>query len=116
MKLGNPLLDVDISKNVGEYLWSHGAISDETLLLDRTVCNSSTYFREAVYGKFSQGCMDVLQRVAEEMALAYIDSGDLLSPLCLLSTNAEQLKIKGMPVNLYDKVCATFKCFFLNRC
>nr|GFD24869.1 serine carboxypeptidase-like 46 [Tanacetum cinerariifolium] len=44
--IGNPLLDIDISVLAGDYLWAHGAISDKTLMLEKTVCNDSTYLRE----------------------------------------------------------------------
>ncbi|CAK9186131.1 unnamed protein product [Ilex paraguariensis] len=40
--LGNPLLDLDISVLAGNYLWSHGAISDDTLSLENRVCNDSS--------------------------------------------------------------------------
>ncbi|KAK6913212.1 Peptidase S10, serine carboxypeptidase [Dillenia turbinata] len=35
--LGNPLLDFDITPLDADYLWSHGAISDKTLMLGKTV-------------------------------------------------------------------------------
>ncbi|KAG4193348.1 hypothetical protein ERO13_A07G215800v2 [Gossypium hirsutum] len=50
--LGNPLLDLDISVLAGDYLWSHGAISDETLFLEKTVCNDSKYMREYVHSQW----------------------------------------------------------------
>lgn len=106
--LGNPLLDLDISKNAAEYLWSHGAISDETLFLKRTVCNDSTYYREAIHMKISQGCIDVSERV--EIEMADINYGDLLLPLCLLSpNNTEQLRMAGKHANLYDKLAGRRK-------
>ncbi|TYJ28204.1 hypothetical protein E1A91_A07G243100v1 [Gossypium mustelinum] len=53
--LGNPLLDLDISVLAGDYLWSHGAISDETLFLEKTVCNDSKYMREYVGKREKKG-------------------------------------------------------------
>ncbi|CAK9155652.1 unnamed protein product [Ilex paraguariensis] len=52
--LGNPLLDLHISVLAGDYLWSHGAISDHTLTLERTVCNDSKYMREYAHSQWSQ--------------------------------------------------------------
>ncbi|CAL5428872.1 unnamed protein product [Camellia sinensis] len=39
--LGNPLLDIEISVNDAEYLWSHGVISDEMLMLKNTVASTT---------------------------------------------------------------------------
>ncbi|GAY61901.1 hypothetical protein CUMW_213580 [Citrus unshiu] len=91
--LGNPLLDLDISVLTGDFMWSHGAISDETLMLEKTVCNGSTYLRELVNNQESKGCNDVFNRVNEEFG--DIDSGDLLLPSCLTSTSAQQFKLFG---------------------
>ncbi|KAF9604093.1 hypothetical protein IFM89_002768 [Coptis chinensis] len=80
--LGNPLLDLDISINAADYLWSHGAISDETLLLEKTVCNDSRYLREYYHDKLSQECNDIFNKVSDEIGLG-IDRNDLLLPKCL---------------------------------
>ncbi|KAL5742242.1 hypothetical protein ACOSP7_028974 [Xanthoceras sorbifolium] len=101
--LGNPLLDLDISVLSGEYLWAHGAISDETLRLEKTVCNDSQYIRELVHDKWSQGCNDVFNRVNEEVG-EDIDSGDLLLPLCTLSSSAQQFKSKGKHGEIHAKM------------
>lgn len=102
--LGNPLLDLDISVESGVYLWSHGAISDETLFLMRTVCNDSTLIREQIFGgKLSEGCKDRNQRVQNEFPLKYLDDRDLLLPRCLHLSDAEQLKILGKHANIYAK-------------
>ncbi|XWS30290.1 hypothetical protein CRYUN_Cryun24cG0104100 [Craigia yunnanensis] len=92
--LGNPLLDVDISVLAGDFLWSHGAISDETLFLEKTVCNDSKYLREIAHGQWSQGCNDVFNRVADEVGVD-VGLNDLLLPICTSSSNAEQFRIKG---------------------
>ncbi|XVF58199.1 hypothetical protein PTKIN_Ptkin07bG0044800 [Pterospermum kingtungense] len=92
--LGNPLLDLDISVLAGDYLWSHGAISDETLFLEKTVCNDSKYWREYCHSGWSQGCNDVFNRVADEVGVD-VELDDLLLPKCTSSSNAEQLKLKG---------------------
>ncbi|KAL5725002.1 hypothetical protein ACHQM5_008199 [Ranunculus cassubicifolius] len=118
--LGNPLLDFDISVNAGDFLWSHGAISDETLLLEKTVCNDSRHFREQLQGKPSQGCTDVFNRAKEEIG-AYIDYSDILLPICLTSDTSQQFMIKGN-LNLHAQrrnsgdPCLTDRIFaYLNR-
>ncbi|XP_010248297.1 PREDICTED: serine carboxypeptidase-like 46, partial [Nelumbo nucifera] len=65
--LGNPLLDLDISMESADNLWSHGAISDETLMLEKTVCKISRYYKELfVYNNVSKECSDVLDRINNE--------------------------------------------------
>ncbi|KAI3928694.1 hypothetical protein MKW98_024295 [Papaver atlanticum] len=101
--LGNPLLDLDISINAADYLWSHGAISDATLKLLKTVCNDSRFVREHVHGIRTQGCKDVFNIVGDEIGVD-IDRNDLLLPQCLSlpslssarSVNSEQFKPNGM--------------------
>ncbi|KAF5180500.1 Serine carboxypeptidase-like [Thalictrum thalictroides] len=100
--LGNPLLDIDISVNAADYLWSHGAISDETLKLERTVCNDTTKLSQQVHQNLSKGCINVFNKVAEEMG--DVDDSDLLLPECLTSTNAEQFTIKGKYASIHTKV------------
>ncbi|KAL5724992.1 hypothetical protein ACHQM5_008189 [Ranunculus cassubicifolius] len=89
--------------NAADYLWTHGAISDETLLLERTVCNDSSNVRAYVHEKFSQGCNDVFNRVADEVG-ASIDRNDLLLPKCLSSNKAEQLKFKGKQADIHNQL------------
>lgn len=87
-------MDIDISVQAGDYLWAHGAISDETLMLEKTVCNDSKYLREYVHDQWSQGCNDVFNRVSDEIS-EDVATDDLLLPKCLSSTSAEQFRIKG---------------------
>jgi serine carboxypeptidase-like clade 2 len=87
-------LNLDISVPAGDYLWSHGAISDETLMLEKTVCNDSKYLRELVHEQWSQGCNDVFNRVSEEIS-SDVGHDDLLMPNCLSSSSAEQFRPKG---------------------
>ncbi|PIA27944.1 hypothetical protein AQUCO_07400052v1 [Aquilegia coerulea] len=123
LKLGNPLLDLDISVNAADYLWSHGVISDETLKLERTVCNDTTKMRQQVHQNLSKGCINVFNRVADEMG--DVDDSDLLLPECLTSTSAEQFTIKGKYASVHNKLaerktaadpCITDRIFtYLNR-
>ncbi|KAM7267774.1 hypothetical protein ACFE04_009940 [Oxalis oulophora] len=101
--LGNPLLDFDISILAGDYLWSHGAISDETLRLEKTVCNDSKYMREYVHSQWSQGCNDVFNRVEDEIS-DDVDHDDLLLPKCLSSPNVQQFRTKGQHEKIHAKI------------
>ncbi|XP_059670298.1 serine carboxypeptidase-like 46 isoform X6 [Cornus florida] len=94
LALGNPLLDLDISVLAGDFLWAHGVISDETLRLERTVCNESKYLREYVHDQWSQGCNDVFNRVQAEFG--DVPTDDLLLPNCLSSSSAQQFKPRGL--------------------
>ncbi|KAL6010332.1 hypothetical protein ACLOJK_000763 [Asimina triloba] len=101
--LGNPLLDLDISVNAGVFLWSHGAISDETLMLEQTVCNESRYLREYFHDRLSKGCNDVFNRVGAEVG-DDIDSGDLLLTKCISSSTAQQIFSKGLFQRLHAEL------------
>ncbi|XP_050271498.1 serine carboxypeptidase-like 46 isoform X1 [Quercus robur] len=103
--LGNPLLDLDISVQAGDYLWSHGAISDKTLMLKKTVCNDSKYLREYVHGKLSQGCKDVFNRASDEISADVAYDG-LLLPNCLSSSSAEQFRPKGKHGKIHAMVAS----------
>ncbi|XP_039040698.1 serine carboxypeptidase-like 45, partial [Hibiscus syriacus] len=93
--IGNPLLDLDISILAGDYLWGHGAISDETLFLEKTVCKDSKYMHEYVHSGWSQGCNDVFNRVADEVGVD-VKFDDLLLPDCPSSNHAQQFRLKGL--------------------
>lgn len=101
--LGNPLLDLDISVMSGEYLWSHGAISDETLWLEKTVCNFSRFFRELFHNRTSKECNNVFERIDDEIG-PDTDHYDLLSPQCLSSTAAQQSISEGTYGRIHAKL------------
>nr|GMC88124.1 serine carboxypeptidase-like 45 [Ipomoea batatas] len=86
--LGNPLLDIDISIDAAEFLWSHGAISDDLLEMKRSICNDTRVILELINGNMSKECALVYDATGEEMG-DDIDSSDLLLPICL-SENAKQ--------------------------
>ncbi|XP_068635300.1 serine carboxypeptidase-like 45 [Aristolochia californica] len=101
--LGNPLLDLDISVKAGDHLWSHGAISDKTLELEKTVCDDTRYLREYYHDKWSQECNDVFNRVEYEIG-DVIDRGDLLLPRCLSSSGAQQAISGGKHGQIHAKL------------
>ncbi|KAJ9683624.1 hypothetical protein PVL29_019266 [Vitis rotundifolia] len=92
--LGNPLLDLDISVLAGDYLWAHGAISDHSLMLEKTVCNYSKFLREYIHGQSSEDCNNVFNRIFNEIGKD-VGQDDLLLPICLSSNSAQQFKLKG---------------------
>ncbi|KAK2972394.1 hypothetical protein RJ640_010831 [Escallonia rubra] len=96
LDLGN----INSIPNTDDYLWTHGAISDETLSLERTVCNDSTYMRLTVRGRRSQGCDYVFSRVSDEIG-ADVEHDDLLLPKCLSSSSAQ-----FRPLGLHGKIHA----------
>ncbi|OIT24634.1 serine carboxypeptidase-like 45 [Nicotiana attenuata] len=89
--LGNPLLDLEISVKSAEYLWSHGAISDELLTMRRKICNETRFLLESIHNNVSNECMKVSELTDEEMGND-IDMGDLLAPTCVSSGAAGQLR------------------------
>ncbi|KAG8498886.1 hypothetical protein CXB51_005341 [Gossypium anomalum] len=93
-QLANPLLDPDISVINAEFLWSHGVISDETLLLSKTVCNASRHLKESIHQNLSKECIHVLNKLEEEMG-SYTDPGDLILPICLSPTLLGQTFYQG---------------------
>ncbi|XP_040952252.1 serine carboxypeptidase-like 45 isoform X3 [Gossypium hirsutum] len=103
--LGNPLLDPDISVINAEFLWSHGVISDETLLLSKTVCNASRHLKESIHQNLSKECIHVLNKLEEEMG-SYTDPGDLILPICFSPTLLGQTFFQGTHNRLHWKQLA----------
>ncbi|XWS69754.1 hypothetical protein CRYUN_Cryun04dG0206200 [Craigia yunnanensis] len=79
--LGNPLLDWEISIDNTEFLWSHGVISDEVLMLRKSVCSRPREAKESLHYNLSKECTDVIRKEAVEIG-GYTDFGDLILPLC----------------------------------
>ncbi|KAA8530332.1 hypothetical protein F0562_005041 [Nyssa sinensis] len=80
--LGNPLLDAEISVEAGDYLWTHGAISDETFMLQNMKCNYSKRFSEQSHDLYTEVCNNVFARISAEIG-HNVDEKDLLLPQCL---------------------------------
>ncbi|XVE85920.1 hypothetical protein DITRI_Ditri17bG0130700 [Diplodiscus trichospermus] len=101
--LGNPLLDLEISVNNAEFLWSHGVISDEMLMLRKTECNESRYLKESLHRNLSKECIDVLNKQEEEMG-SDTDPGNLILPICLSPTVLGQTVYQGALNLLHAKL------------
>lgn len=85
LQLANPLLDIEISVDAAEFLWSHGVISDELLAIKKKVCNDSRYFLEVIHNNISKECLEMNENTLEEVG-NFTDIGDLTRPICLSST------------------------------
>ncbi|XP_022776921.1 serine carboxypeptidase-like 45 isoform X2 [Durio zibethinus] len=103
LQLGNPLLDLEISVNNDEFLWSHGVISDEMLMLRKIKCNEPRYLKESIHQNLSKECIDVLKKQEEEMG-SYTDPGDLILPICLSPTVLGQTVYHGALKLLHAKL------------
>ncbi|KAH7554051.1 hypothetical protein JRO89_XS12G0102500 [Xanthoceras sorbifolium] len=95
--LGNPLLDLVISILASQYLWWHGAISDETLRLEKTASNESKYLHEICSQTIVSGMQLMMCSIESPMKLVVIhDRTGILLPSCTsLSRSTKQLKPKG---------------------
>lgn len=81
--IGNPLLEFDTDFNSrGEYLWSHGLISDDTYDLFNKACNYSTIRRQAQTRSISTKCSQVANQASREIG-RFINSYDITLDVCL---------------------------------
>ncbi|XP_059067273.1 serine carboxypeptidase-like 45 [Cryptomeria japonica] len=107
--IGNPLLEMEISINNGEFLWSHGLISDQTYQLDQDVCNTSRmWLEDYVIGKESQACIDVYNR--ENGEIGSVNNYDVILGNCLAAQadHAVQTTASGKLGKLQKKIKENF--------
>lgn len=101
--IGNPLLEFNTDFNSrGEFLWSHGLISDSTYGLFQTVCNYSQIRRQAQKGFLSPPCSLVNSQMRSEIG-EFVDYYDITLDVCLpsLSRQAYLLaKLDDVKVNV----------------
>ncbi|KVI03411.1 Peptidase S10, serine carboxypeptidase [Cynara cardunculus var. scolymus] len=75
--IGNPLLEFNTDfDSRGEYLWSHGLISDDTYELFNKVCNYSTIRRQAQSKSITPTCSQVANQAAKEIG-RFINAYDI---------------------------------------
>lgn len=79
--MGNPLLDWEISIDNTEFFWSHGLISDEMLMLRKTVCSRPRDAIESLHNNLSKECTDVIHKQRAEIG-SYTQYGDVTLPIC----------------------------------
>ncbi|KAM7271206.1 hypothetical protein ACFE04_030420 [Oxalis oulophora] len=91
--LGNPLLEFETDWNSrGEYLWSHGLISDSTYEGITKNCSYAQYIREQIRGKLSLVCSGVSEKVLSEIGSS-VDQYDVTLDVCLSLTALSQSKM-----------------------
>lgn len=112
-QLGNPLLDLEISVLSEQYLWSHGAISDDTLMLKQKLCNDSRFLHEYVHKNISQECSHVFKLACRPLVYQIENFEINIIPLIA------KLVTQGIPILLY-RFCVyitlfVFKVWSLNQ-
>ncbi|KAL9669533.1 hypothetical protein QQ045_007080 [Rhodiola kirilowii] len=114
--LGNPLLDFDADFNSrAEYLWSHGLISDSTLLDFTKVCNFSKIRREVGSNSLTPVCFGVHRKVSREIS-RFINSYDVTSDICLPTIVSQSLVLNQMhDANKMDVCVEDETLKYLNR-
>ncbi|KAD3338649.1 hypothetical protein E3N88_34170 [Mikania micrantha] len=81
--IGNPLLEFDNDFNSrGEYLWSHGIISDDTYDMFNKVCNYSTIRRQDNFNAITPTCAHVANQASKEIG-EFVNPYDVTLDMCL---------------------------------
>ncbi|XP_074318420.1 serine carboxypeptidase-like 45 [Silene latifolia] len=81
--LGNPLLEFNTDFNSrGEYLWSHGIISDATYDLLQNVCNYSQILRRSFKQALTPECRMVKNKM-DSQTTDYLNLYDVIVDVCL---------------------------------
>ncbi|KAJ9544083.1 hypothetical protein OSB04_023790 [Centaurea solstitialis] len=81
--IGNPLLEFNTDfDSRGEYLWSHGLISDDTYELFNKVCNYSSIRRQAQSKSITPNCSRVANQAAKEIG-RFVNAYDITLDVCL---------------------------------
>lgn len=89
LQIGNPLLEFNTDFNSkGEYLWSHGLVSDDTYQLFNNACNYSQIRRQAENGALTPVCSQVAKQASREMS-KFIDGYDVTLDVCLSSLGSQ---------------------------
>lgn len=125
MQIGNPLLEFNTDFNSrGEYLWSHGLISDSTYEALNSACNYSQIRRQYQSGSVSPVCSIVANQLEKEIS-RFIDSYDITLDVCLSSVQSQSrvltqmvtvsLKILYLITGSVSFVLYLFSCAARNR-
>nr|BAX09101.1 serine carboxypeptidase [Cryptomeria japonica] len=103
ISLGNPFVDIDISINNGEFLWSHGQISDRTYKFTRKVCNTSRQWYE-IYGNdtLSADCAKVSAMV--DMEMGSVDPYDAISDDCVSYRRMQSSTLQNKVSRFFKKI------------
>ena len=89
LKIGNPLLEFNTDFNArGEYLWSHGLISDDTYELFNHICNYSQIRRQVQMDSLTPVCHRVITQASREIS-EFINSYDVTLDICLSTVGSQ---------------------------
>ncbi|KAJ0477236.1 putative carboxypeptidase D [Helianthus annuus] len=89
--IGNPLLDFNTDFNSrGEYLWSHGLISDATYDMFNTMCNYSSIRRQAQSRSMTPTCSRVATQASKEIG-RFVNAYDVTLDVCLSNVFSQSL-------------------------
>ncbi|KAG5556020.1 hypothetical protein RHGRI_006604 [Rhododendron griersonianum] len=87
--IGNPLLEFNTDFNSkGEYLWSHGLVSDDTYQLFNNACNYSQIRRQSENGALTPVCSQVSKQASREIS-KFVDIYDVTLDVCLSSLGSQ---------------------------
>ncbi|XP_021744589.1 serine carboxypeptidase-like 45 [Chenopodium quinoa] len=114
--IGNPLLEFNNDFNsIGEYLWSHGLISDATYDLSEKICNYSQIRRQDPKGNYSASCKLVNSQINSEIG-KFINSYDVTLDVCLHSVSQQAHVLNQMMDEEKIDVCLDDEItLYLNR-
>ncbi|XP_024975019.1 serine carboxypeptidase-like 45 [Cynara cardunculus var. scolymus] len=115
--IGNPLLEFNTDfDSRGEYLWSHGLISDDTYELFNKVCNYSTIRRQAQSKSITPTCSQVANQAAKEIG-RFINAYDITLDVCLSDVFSQsQVLEQNQDTETKVDVCVEDKTIeYLNR-
>ncbi|XP_057506247.1 serine carboxypeptidase-like 45 [Actinidia eriantha] len=114
--IGNPLLEFNTDFNArGEYLWSHGLVSDATYELFNHVCNYSQIRRQADKGSLTPACLGVIKQASREIS-KFIDSYDVTLDVCLSSVGSQAEVLNHLQDTKKIDVCVEDEMLnYLNR-
>ena len=89
LQIGNPLLEFNTDLNArGEYLWSHGLVSDATYELFNHVCNYSQIIRQVENDSLTPACSGVIKQASREIS-KFIDDYDVTLDVCVSSVGSQ---------------------------
>ncbi|XP_071687333.1 serine carboxypeptidase-like 45, partial [Rutidosis leptorrhynchoides] len=92
--IGNPLLEFDTDFNSrGEYLWSHGLISDASYDLLNKVCNFSTIRRQYNFKSLTPTCSHVDDHALNEIG-EFVNYYDVTLDVCLSTVLSQSQVLK----------------------
>ncbi|KAF7148356.1 hypothetical protein RHSIM_Rhsim03G0035200 [Rhododendron simsii] len=114
--IGNPLLEFNTDFNSkGDYLWSHGLVSDDTYQLFNNACNYSQIRRQAQNDGLTPVCSQVSKQASREIS-KFIDRYDVTLDVCLSSLGSQAQVLSRLQDTEKIDVCVEDETInYLNR-